>query len=482
MQQCHHAVQFYESDEFLYGTVADFVVDGLRAADPVVLIMTQEHRAALIERLESIGIDVVASRRMGDLTFGDARELLSRFMDGAMPDPQRFEEYIGGILDDVRRRHASGTIRAFGEMVDVLWRAELRDAAIRLEELWNDLAQKQEFSLLCAYAMGNFYNEAHSAQFDAICARHTSVAPAESWPRAGTEQERARAITVLQQRATVLQRELEQRKRLEKALRAALAERRRTEAVLREAKEAAERADLAKSEFLAVISHELRTPLSAIIGYGDLLDREIAGPLTPEQKLYLTRVSTSAQQLLTLIDQVLSITRMESGTEHVRSEATDIGDVLTEVVAMMQPAAAEKGLALQLQIPVEPVIVETDASKLRQILLNLLANAAKFTEQGGAEVTLQVEAECVLLSVRDTGPGIPPADHERIFERFVQLDGSATRRHGGTGLGLAVSRELARLLGGDLTVDSEPGAGAMFTVTLPVGAKTPANEEPLVLR
>jgi PAS domain S-box-containing protein len=248
-----------------------------------------------------------------------------------------------------------------------------------------------------------------------------------------------------------------------------ITERRRVAEELLAAKEAAEQANQAKSQFLTIMSHELRTPLNAIIGYEDLLEAEVTGPVNPTQREQLVRIRVGAQQLLELINQILSLARIEAGKEVVVLEEVDATALAQETLLFVEPLARQKGLALRSLLPEDGLALRTDSGKLRQILLNLLGNAVKFTEEGEVELSLDHRNGEIVFRVRDTGPGIDRAQHERIFEPFVQADLSPTRRHGGTGLGLAVSRELARLLGGDLQVDSAPGEGSTFTLTVPSG-------------
>ena len=250
--------------------------------------------------------------------------------------------------------------------------------------------------------------------------------------------------------------------------RGAAAERERLLDREREARAAAEEASQAKSQFLSVMSHELRTPLSGVIGYADLLDQGVWGELTEPQRKHLGRITSAAWHLVSIIDEILTFTRMEAGREAVRRELTDVCAIAAETTDLVFPDAAARGLRLDVRLPEEACRAETDPGKLRQILLNLLGNAVKFTDEGEVAVEVERDAEWLLVSVRDTGPGIPPDQLERIFEPFTQLDATSTRRQGGTGLGLTVSRKLARLLGGDVEVESRPGEGSRFTVRLPV--------------
>jgi PAS domain S-box-containing protein len=245
-------------------------------------------------------------------------------------------------------------------------------------------------------------------------------------------------------------------------------ERKRVEQELIAARDAAEQASQAKSQFLTVMSHELRTPLNAIVGYQDLLEAEVAGPLTGTQREHLGRIRAGARQLIELINQILSLARIESGREEVMREPIEIGEVAREVTSLLEALAAQKGVRLTAVAPDRSVRLESDPGKLRQVLMNLLGNAVKFTSEGTIEVSVEAAEDRVTVRVRDTGIGIPEELRERVFEPFVQADSSPTRGYGGTGLGLAVSRELARLLGGELRIERSSPAGSTFAFTLPI--------------
>lgn len=226
-------------------------------------------------------------------------------------------------------------------------------------------------------------------------------------------------------------------------------------------------ANQSKSDFLAVMSHELRTPLTTVMGYADLLLAEVSGELPTKSRNYVDRIRRAAWHLLGLIEQILIYTRVEIGREQVHVERVSVELVLRDAAALIEPVAGEKGLSFKLQPPHVSAYVDTDLTKLRQILLNLLSNAVKFTDAGEVLLTAVVGEDVVEFMVRDTGIGIADEHIDRVFESFWQVDQSATRRAGGTGLGLTVARRLARLLNGDVAVTSTPGEGTTFVVKLP---------------
>ncbi|CAA9327381.1 MAG: hypothetical protein AVDCRST_MAG11-2303 [uncultured Gemmatimonadaceae bacterium] len=242
---------------------------------------------------------------------------------------------------------------------------------------------------------------------------------------------------------------------------------------LRGALERAEGASRAKSEFLASMSHELRTPLSAIIGYMELLEGGMVGPVAPLQKNYFGRVKTAARHLISIIEEILSFSRIEAGKQEVHVELVDAAILARDVGELFEPQARQKGLALTVSLPEGSVVLGTDPTRLRQILINLLGNALKFTDAGQVVMEVTLTDDRVHFGVRDTGPGILDADLERVFDPFTQLDQSLKRVKGGTGLGLPVSRRLAHLLGGGLTVTSVPSEGTTFTLWLPRNVGVP---------
>ena len=296
-------------------------------------------------------------------------------------------------------------------------------------------------------------------------------------PRAFTAEERGFAAVLAQQCAQALD-----RAGLLAAERAARAAAETERAAAEEARRAAEAANRAKGEFLAVMSHELRTPLNAIGGYSELIELGIHGPVTDAQRTALGRIQASQRHLLGLIAAVLDYSRVEAGAVTYRLSDVPVVEAVAEAEALVAPQLRSKGLGYAWSGAPAALSVRADREKLQQVLLNLLGNAVKFTDArdgapGRVEVTCAVEdgadgtLGCVLLRVCDTGVGIAPEKLASVFEPFVQADQRLTRPQEGVGLGLAISRDLARGMGGDLTAESTPGAGSTFTLTLPRGSR-----------
>lgn len=226
-------------------------------------------------------------------------------------------------------------------------------------------------------------------------------------------------------------------------------------------------ASLAKDRFLASMSHELRTPLNAIIGFTGTLLMELPGPLTAEQERQLQIVQAGARHLLSLINDILDLARIDSGKPDLRVEPVALGPLVGEVATTLRTLATERGLDLTTDVTHDPVDVRSDGRAIRQILINLTSNAIKYTERGAVRIELLREGATAVIRVIDTGIGIAVEDLPRLFSAFEQLDASNTRRVEGAGLGLHLSKRLADLLGGTIRVESVHGRGSIFTLTLP---------------
>ncbi len=243
----------------------------------------------------------------------------------------------------------------------------------------------------------------------------------------------------------------------------------------------AERANQAKSEFLTMMSHEIRTPINAIIGYTEILEMGIAGPVNPAQRNQLERVRSSSAHLLGLINDVLDLAKVEAGQVTVEAERAVLQDAVDAALGLVRPQASERGLRVERRCSDKvPMVYRGDEDRVRQILVNLLSNAVKFTAGGGQIIIdcgstsetpertqLTGEGPWVFVSIQDTGVGIAPSEQEAVFRPFVQAESGHKRTRGGTGLGLTISRQFARLMGGDITLRSELGKGSTFTLWLP---------------
>jgi signal transduction histidine kinase len=216
------------------------------------------------------------------------------------------------------------------------------------------------------------------------------------------------------------------------------------------------------------MSHELRTPLNAISGYAQLMLEGVAGSVNEQQVEYLTRIIGSQQHLLAIVNDLLNYSRIEAGEVQYEHSEVSIREVVDRVLGMVAPQAERKGLALVTERCDTTAVALADQLKTEQIVLNLVSNAVKFTPEGGAvSVSCDRRGDVVTIEVRDTGPGIPEDKQQAIFEPFVQLGRTLTSTHEGAGLGLAISRDLARAMDGDVTVESVLGAGSTFVVRLP---------------
>ncbi len=279
--------------------------------------------------------------------------------------------------------------------------------------------------------------------------------------RQRAEQELVRAKQELEEKNKELAQSL-------KLTEAAILQGDRARAEADEARRAAQSANDAKTRFLNMMSHELRTPLGAIGGYAALLEEGIYGTLTEEQTKYLARIRYNQAHLLQLVNELLDLGKIESGAFELRLDAVPVQMVVESAHTMIEPQIRARDLQLQVEVADPHLRFHADRERVEQIVLNLLSNAVKFTPPGGSvRIMVAPEADKICLGVRDTGVGIPDDKLEIVFEAFYQVEASRSRAYGGTGLGLSISRQLARAMGGDLTVKSELGKGSTFSLSLP---------------
>ena len=466
MRELEHFVQFYETDKFLLDSLAGFIGTGLEKGDAGIVVATEAHREALEERLEARGIDLAAARVAAQYVSIDAQELLSKLLVDGSPDRGLFTEIIGGIID--RAARGGRRVRAFGEMVALLWSEGKQEDALRLEELWNELHKTRSFSLLCGYPMSGFCEEIFTEPLHHVCTAHSRVIPAESYSGIEEADARLRAIIELQQKARLLEAEIVERKETERALRSVKEELERllvSEQILRVEAESANRL---KDEFLATVSHELRTPLTAILGWAHILREN--RPDTDAAERAMKTIERNAQLLAQLVEDILDVSRVITGNLRLSVSRVDAASVINAAIDSVQLAADAKSIRLEITQDPKARRIQADASRLQQVVWNLLSNAIKFTPTGGRVfVRLERTKDFVQIKVSDTGVGISPDFLPHVFDRFRQADGSSTRRHGGLGLGLAIVRHLVELHGGTVCAESAgEGQGSTFVISLPL--------------
>ena len=278
-------------------------------------------------------------------------------------------------------------------------------------------------------------------------------------------------LSEIQQRDIALQSTNGELKTRTQELEQEIFQRKQTQEELLNAKHAAEEANRAKSTFLANMSHELRTPLNAIIGYSEMLEEETRDSGKIENAQDLKKIQSAGKHLLSLINDVLDLSKIEAGKMGLHLETFDVSQVIEEMVTTLQPAAAKNANSIHVHLAKNVSVMKADITKVRQILFNLLSNACKFTDHGTISVNVeQIKAEdrdWIRFQVRDTGIGISAKQKENLFQEFAQADASIARKYGGTGLGLAITHRFVQLMKGQINVESEPGQGAIFTVQLP---------------
>jgi signal transduction histidine kinase len=462
--QPSHTVQFYDDEVFLGDHVASYIVAGLRAGEPICVIATKDHRAAFASQLARRGSNLDAACSSGQVIWLDAHDTLSKLMVGDLPDGALFGKVVGSVLETCRRSNPKVHVRAYGEMVDVLWQSGNEQAALRLEEMWNELMRKHPMSVLCAYVMGNFHRTGDAESFRDVCAAHSHVRPTETFAYHDDPEPRLRQISELQQRARALENEIEQRKQLESALREALVRE-------KEAREEAERSVHYNEMFAGMLGHDLRNPLSAITTGAHFVARLDASPKTTRAA---TRILSSAERMARMIEQLLDFTRIRvGGGLPLVASRVDLEQVCCRVRDELEGAYPDRSIVLQIA---GQVVGDWDHDRMLQVFSNLVGNAVHHGAPT-APVTIRCDgADPTLVKVSLHNDGVVPAQVlPLLFEPF--RGNTRYQRTRGLGLGLFITQQIVAAHGGTLEVVSEPAAGTIFHLqlprTIPLRTKTP---------
>jgi signal transduction histidine kinase len=459
-----HVVQFYDRDPFLLDAVGAFLGAGLRAGEAAIVIATGPHRAGVAARLTAAGVDVAAAGA-GQYVALDAAETLAHCLVDGAPDP----ECLAAVIGDHLTAAATGgrPVRVFGEMVALLAEAGNHRAAMGLEALCNRLQQAQPFVLYCAYPLAHIGGPGTTQWLGDVCAAHSQVIPAESYTTLPTDDDRLRAIVLLQQQAQALHGEIAARQAAEERLRDALAAERAARAV-------AEAAVRARDEFLSIAAHELKTPLTSLRGYAQLAQRRLrqAGPLERARVLpALEAITEQAGTLSQLVGRLLDLSRLEAGTFALERQWVDLAALVARVVAGIR--TWDTGHTITLQCPATLAAL-VDPVRLEQVLTTLLDNAQQYSPEGGSiAVVLAAVAEGTIeLAVRDRGLGIPPERRDHLFERYYRAHDAGHRS--GMGLGLSLCRQIVALHGGEIQAEFPADGGMRVVVRLPLEAPSVA--------
>jgi len=444
-----HVVQFYGEDGFLLGELGRFVGTALGAGDAAVVIATQEHRDGLARKLNAWGLDTAKAAAQGRYIALDAAETLAKIMLHGSPDRARFTAVVGAVIERANAACAGhdGHVGAFGEMVALLWTSGKPEAAIRLEQLWNELAETQSFSLRCAYPMSSFYREEHGDLLLKICAEHSAVIPAESYTALVSQDQRLRSITQLQQKAQALETEITERRRVEEKLR----------------RSHAELESLVEQRTAA-----LRQLSSRLLSLQDSERRRIARELHDSLGQYLValklnvdvlRRSPARDELWSQSEELMErcIAEVRTLSYLLHPPTMDAVGIASAARWYVEGFSLRSGLKLTLDSPDDPVRLP-DAIELAlfRVLQEALTNVHRHSGASEADILIRRSSGQVVLEVRDNGCGI----EQEVLSRFHETGA-------GVGVGLMSMHERARELGGKLQLESD-GTGTSVRIMIPV--------------
>lgn len=454
-RQPSHFVQFYEDDESLLDMVTEFLGSGLRAGDRLLVIATPEHRDAFMRKLEP---SAARAATPDQITWLDARDALAAFMVGGLPDPVLFRSVLSEWIAKAKAGSPRVQLRAYGEMVDLLWQEGLCEAAIRLEELWNAAAEEHVFALFCAYTIANFYRERDASRFYDVCRSHTHIIPTESFAR---------------QKA--LEKEIAHRKGLEEVLRRALRTRAQAEDELRaclrreqKARAEAEEAVGFQELFVGMLGHDLRNPLNTILNTTRIL--MLRNEVLPEGHKRLERLISSATRMQRMIEQILDLTRARlAGGIPIERKWQDLDPIVAKIVLEARTANPGRAIAYDRR---GDCWASVDADRFEQVVANLVGNAITHgTPERPVRVSLTGSALAVQLCVHNDGPPIAPEFMPNLFDPFARNE-KAQGRAAGLGLGLYIVDRIIRAHGGIINASSSAKTGTVFEATLPKRERT----------
>jgi signal transduction histidine kinase len=434
-----HYVQFYQEDKYLLESLKDYIVPGIKSKDVCIVIASSSHRNEIAQVLINQKVNIEKARREGIYIDLDASEVLSQIMLNGKPDKDLFEKIVGSLIINASKNGLR--VRAFGEMVSILWKIGNKNGALELEKYWNDLRKKEQFVLLCAYPMGEFNNESDSSIFSEIIADHSSIIPTESYMELVNQDEQLRAIAILQQKAEALESEIAERKKLE----------------------------VMKDEFIAAASHELKTPLTSLKTYSHILQNRLSKLDGDKSYEYILKMDKQLNRMTHLVSDLLDVTRIQSGSLQFTKQYFDLNQLIEEITDEISETS-DRSIVLRLGKHQD---IYGDRDKIAQVILNFLANADKYSEKNKKIVIRTiVHKEEIIVSVEDHGIGISEENREKVFQRFFRESGNMESTFPGIGLGLYISSEIIKRHYGRIWVSSKKGKGSKFYFSLPVPHQT----------
>lgn len=437
-----HFVQFYEDDSRLVTSASAFLADGIRKGEAALAIATEDHRKAIAGLLRLKGFETERLLDARQLILLDAEELLSKFMVQGLPDRTAFRKSVAPILVEAMRCFPS--VRAFGEMVNLLWARGNVPATLRLEHEWNELRREYDFTLFCSYGLDHFKRGADSSGFRDICDAHSFALPSTNLVEITARNTQLRYIAELEQKAKALEGEIAERKRAEEALAQSNEELR---------------------SFAYSVSHDLKEPLRTIRMYLQLVERLGKKTLAGEPRIErsIRFVIDAAGRMDALLAGTLAYARLDADKQS--TTIVDANAVFDEAVANLEDSIRNAGATVtRANLPK----VKAFRIQLAQVFQNLISNGIKF--RGNAPPVIHVEAaredqtDPWIFSITDNGMGIPPEYQERVFVAFQRLHTSG--EYPGSGLGLSICRKVIEKMGGRMWVESEAGKGSRFKFTL----------------